>query len=226
MKKLVSTVGLALCLLANLSEAQDLAACVIAQKVKDSGDLNRALSLYTTCIEKGNLFDSSKSVALNNRGNVHLYEGRYNYAIADFNESIRLNPKYSKAYNNRGMANQYKGLYIAAADDYSLALEIDADHLNAANNLAWIKATCPVRSVRNGEQAIELATRVSDTTSYQNSIYLDTLAAAYAETGKFKLAVAYQRKAIQLATATQQKQQKDRLLYYQQDRPYRDLSSL
>ena len=184
-----------------------------------------AISLYTTCIEQGNLFDSTKSVALNNRGNAYLEEERYNYAIADFDESIKLNPKYSKPYNNRGMANQFKGLYSSAIDDYTMALAIDKDHLNAANNLAWIRATCPVRSLRDGKHALELATRVNGATNYQNSSSLDTLAAAYAETGKFELAIAYQRKAMRLATDTEQKQQKDRLSYYQQGRAYRDLSS-
>ncbi len=210
----------------SLAQAQDMTACIVAQKVKDRGDFERAIFLYTTCIEEGDLFDSTKSVALNNRGNVYLDEERYNYAIADFDESIKLNPKYSNPYNNRGMANQLKGLYNSAIDDYTMALAIDKDHLNAANNLAWIKATCPVRSLRDGEHALELASRVNGATNYQDSGNLDTLAAAYAETGKFKLAIAYQRKAISLATDAEQKQQKDRLSYYQQGKAYRDLSSL
>jgi tetratricopeptide (TPR) repeat protein len=207
-------------------QAEDLTACIVAKKVRDRGEFDRALSLYSTCIAEGALSDSTKSVALNNRGNVYLDTDQYNYAIADFNASIVLNPAYPNPYNNRGMANQFKGLYNSAVADFSKALEIDSRHLNAASNLAWIRATCPVRSLRDGKHALELAIRVNGATNYQDPINLETLAAAYAESGKFDLAIAYQRKAMSLDGQAELKQHRDRLSYYQQGRAYRDLSNL
>jgi len=227
MQKLFFTALLSLCLSgAPASEAQDLTACIVAQKVKDRGELSRATSLYTTCIQEGELMAGSRSIALNNRGNIYLGEGQYNQAIADFDESIKLNPEYSNAYNNRGMAKQLKGLYNAAIDDYAQALKIDESHLNAANNLAWIKATCPISSLRDGQLAITLASRVNKATDYQDSSSLDTLAAAYAEAGQFQAAIDHQQKAITLAAENEKKQQKDRLSNYRQGKAYRDLSGL
>ena len=81
MRKLVIIAVVALSFIcASLVQAQDMTACIVAQKVNDRGDFERAISLYTTCIEEGDLFDRTKSVALNNRGNVYLNEKRYNYA--------------------------------------------------------------------------------------------------------------------------------------------------
>lgn len=208
------------------SQAQDLAACIVAQKLKDRGELARATSLYTTCIQEGKLLAGSKSIALNNRGNIYLDEGQYNQAIADFDESVKLDPEYSNAYSNRGMANQLKGLYNAAVHDYAQALKFEEGNLDAANNLAWILATCPISSLRDGELAVDLASRANEATSYSDSSRLDTLAAAYAEAGQFQVAIDYQLKALKLAPEAEQRQQKDRLSNYQQGKAYRDLSGL
>ncbi|MGO9110890.1 MAG: hypothetical protein ACLP9L_16840 [Thermoguttaceae bacterium] len=52
--------------------------------------------------------------------------------------------------------------------------------------------------------------------------FLDTLAAAYAEAGKFYKAVEFQQKAVELATKEAGKQElRDRLRLYQDGRPYR-----
>ena len=61
-----------------------------------------------------------------------------------------------------------------------------------ANNLAWLLATHPDAAVRNGTEAVEWATKsVAAATSARQleADFLDTLAAAYAEAGKFDQAV-------------------------------------
>ncbi len=205
---------------------QDLSACIVAQKAKKDGNLERAVSLYTTCIDEGELADVYRSIALNNRGNLYLDQKQYNRAIADFDKAIELNPRFAKPWNNRGMANQFKGLYQAAVEDYRAALEIDQELLNTANNLAWLRATCPVSSIRNGKEALELALRVNGATNFRDPENLATLAAAYAEIGKYSLAISYQRRAMELAEDDRRQQHKEQLSWYQQGRAYRDLSNL
>ena len=66
------------------------------------------------------------------------------------------------------------------------------------NNLAWILSTCADASLRDGKRAVELATHACELTGRKNAWLLDTLAAAFAETGDFKAAVETQREAMAL----------------------------
>ena len=54
----------------------------------------------------------------------------------------------------------------------------------ATNNLAWLLATHSDARIRNGNEAVELATSLCEKSGYQDATLLDTLAAAYAETAE------------------------------------------
>jgi hypothetical protein len=54
-----------------------------------------------------------------------------------------------------------------------------------SNALAWVLATCPDDSLRNGEEAVKLAEQACEATRFFDFAKLDTLAAAYAEAGRF-----------------------------------------
>lgn len=69
--------------------------------------------------------------------------------------------------------------------------------VQALNDYAWLLATSEFDAVRNGQQALTLALQAVE--RKRSAAYLDTLAAAYAETGKFERAVATQREAMELA---------------------------
>lgn len=66
----------------------------------------------------------------------------------------------------------------------------------ALNDYAWLLATSPFEAVRNGPQAVTLALQAVGRN--RSPSYLDTLAAAYAEAGKFDQAVATQQEALTL----------------------------
>lgn len=66
--------------------------------------------------------------------------------------------------------------------------------------IAWILATSPDSTVRNGGEAVAFAARACDLTGHRHAASLAALAAAYAETGRFEDAVATARKAEELAT--------------------------
>ena len=54
-----------------------------------------------------------------------------------------------------------------------------------------MRATCPEEKHRNGQQAVEYATKACELTAWKNAPYLGTLAAAYAEAGDFAKAVQF-----------------------------------
>jgi len=66
----------------------------------------------------------------------------------------------------------------------------------ALNQAAWALATSPVPELRDGTNAVKLAEKAVAATSRTIPNYLDTLAAAYAETGQFDKAVEIQKEAI------------------------------
>jgi tetratricopeptide (TPR) repeat protein len=92
--------------------------------------------------------------------------------------------------------------------------------------LAWLYATYPEDAVRSGEEAIRLATRASNRTGNRNAEMLDTLAAAYAETGDYSQAVAVAERALAAArtagNAPLAGEVEGRIELYRRGEPFRD----
>jgi Flp pilus assembly protein TadD len=86
-----------------------------------------------------------------------------------------------------------------AIDSYREALRLKPDFQAALNNLAWLRACCPQAEFRNGGEAVELAERACQLSQHHNADFLGTLAAAYAEAGRFDAALDRVQKALFLA---------------------------
>ena len=86
-----------------------------------------------------------------------------------------------------------------AAKHYAEAIRLQAEYPDALNNLAWIRATSEDRRLRNGPEAVRLAQQACQLTGRREVGALDTLAAAYAEAGRFAEAVQTARDALDLA---------------------------
>jgi len=113
-----------------------------------------------------------------------------------------------------------------AVAQYREALKLDPDLSTALNNLAWVSATSPDDGLRNGTEAVRLAERACALTHYAQPWFVATLAAAYAEAGRFPEAVATAEKAEQLAANTGQAAvaAKDRQMLglYRAGKPYHE----
>ena len=93
----------------------------------------------------------------------------------------------------------------------------------AHNNLAWLLATCPDARYRDGTRAVVLANRACVLTASEDPVYLDTLAAAYAEAGEFAMAVKWQQEALVLTRdAKAREKSQARVALYQAKTPYRE----
>jgi tetratricopeptide (TPR) repeat protein len=115
----------------------------------------------------------------------------------------------------------YYGLAVAA---FREVLKRDPDDASALNGLAWVLASCPDASLRDGKMAVETATRACELSEWTEASFLDTLAAAYAETGDYTTAVRWQREAIAKLSAADPTRAEfsDRLQLYESSKPYRE----
>jgi len=112
-----------------------------------------------------------------------------------------------------------------ALDAYRAALRAEPGLVGAANNLAWILATHPDPAFRNGAEAVRVAEQACGGAGSSNAQCLDTLAAAYAEAGRFTDAAEAARKALSLTANLPGRTDADaiarRLALYEAGRPYR-----
>ena len=88
----------------------------------------------------------------------------------------------------------------AGIEQWEISLQIDPDDGNALNNLAWVLATYPADTIRDGKRAVELAEKAAVLPGGEAPIVLRTLAAGYAEAGDFSNAVNTAQRALDLAT--------------------------
>ena len=105
--------------------------------------------------------------------------------------------------------------------DFQIAIKLGPSDAAAHNALAWLQATCPEAAQHNGARAVELATRACELSAWNQAQIIDTLAAAYAECGKFDEAVKWQTKAVQLARDKDLAELRARLELFQKKKAYR-----
>ena len=112
------------------------------------------------------------------------------------------------------------GHFEEAIVQYDKAYFASPDSIDVQNNLAWLLATCPDGGLRDATRAIKLAGQAAQSTRYADPSMLDTLAAAYAESGAFDKAIDIQRKAIALTSVASRDDLQKRLNLYLAGRAY------
>lgn len=100
--------------------------------VRDSGWAR--INACSRLIQSGRLGAAHQAVAYNNRGFAYRRLKQYRRAIQDFNEALRLNPRYAGAYNNRGIGYANLKRYHRAIQDYNEALLINPRYANLYAN--------------------------------------------------------------------------------------------
>jgi len=177
-------------------------------------------------LERSLAIDPDQAEAHNNLANVLWQKGRLRDAAAEYQKALALHPDYAAAHFNLGEVLREADEPREAIAHYRRALEIRPDFAPALDSLAWVLATSPDASVRDGVQAVALAARAEQISGSRNSRFIATLAAAYAEVGRFPEAVATAEHALRLATAQGKAALAERLrtqvARYQTGTPYRD----
>ncbi len=161
------------------------------------GKTDEAIAQYQKAVR----FKPSIAQAHNNLGTALRQKGRLDEAIAQFQFALQLMPGDDAVHFNLAKAFYQKGKVGEAIAQYQIVLQIKPADMEAQNNLAWLLATAPQASLRNGDKAVQLARRANELAGGKNPVILGTLAAAFAETGRFGDAVQSAQKAIEAARA-------------------------
>jgi Flp pilus assembly protein TadD len=159
------------------------------------GKLNDGIACYLKAVE----LEPSDVSAHEGLGGLLLAQGRNEEAGREFSAVVQIKPDDPAAHYQLALALSGQGRSREAAEHYRWGLKSFENIPVGLNNLAWILATYPDPQVRDGLEAVGLAERACKLTDYKQPIFVGTLAAAYAEVGRFTDALAAAEKARALA---------------------------
>jgi len=160
------------------------------------------------------------------RAQIFAGQGKYDLAIQDCNEALRQYPTFVDPSLLRATINSLFGKYAEALKELNYVISLHPQSVilgRALKQRAWLQATCPNPAFRNGQQAIKDAKAACSISEWRDENTIDTLAAAYAETGDFDSAVRYaaQALAVKGIAPIDQKHIQKHLTLFQQHQPIR-----
>ena len=135
-------------------------------------------------------------------GMAFLQQGRLDDAIAHFQKAVVIQPANADFHGILGDALLQQGRMDGAIAQYQAVLKLRPGQPETCNKLgrvAWVLATSPEASIRNGAKAVELAAQMERFSGGKDPLMIMVLAAACAEAGRFPEAVAAAGQARQLA---------------------------
>jgi tetratricopeptide (TPR) repeat protein len=148
--------------------------------------------------------------------------------MSHYHKLLEIEPDNVEARNTLGTALIQQGQLREAIDQWQEALAIQPDNGNAASNLAWVFATCPEDSFRDGRRATELDQKALRVSGGKIPMIYKVLAAAYAESGRFADAVETAQRGAELAgnqgNPALAAELESNVALYQSGRPLRDPS--
>ena len=190
---------------------------LVAQKRPDD-----AIQHYTRAVR----LDPGNAEFQYNLAVVLALRGRLDDAVARFRRANELKPDFAQGHYRLGLALQSQKKFAAAVAEFEKTLDLNPQHALAQNNLAWLLATCAEPSVRDGGRAVELARQAEQLSGGSQPNVLDTLAAAYAEAGRFSEAVETAKRALSLLAVQSNKPLAEaiesRLKLYEANTPYHE----
>jgi tetratricopeptide (TPR) repeat protein len=134
-----------------------------------------------------------------NLGTAYFNLGRLDEALAQFCWAAKLQPDNPAFGKNLSTILYRQGKIAEALAERRKVIELCPNDVYLLNDTAWLLATSPDASIRNGQEAVTLAERAVKFSNGEEPAVLATLAAAYAEGGRFAEAVKTARKALELA---------------------------
>lgn len=192
----------------------------LASLFSKEGRMDDAIVQYQKVIE----IKPGNAEAHYDLGGCFLQTGQLDLAITEYQKAVSIKPRFVQAYNNLASVYSRKKMAAEAIVCYEKALKLEPQFIPAQVNLAWLLATWPEPSLRNGTRAVTLAETANNSVGGENPLILHALAAAYAESGRFSEARSTAQKALALATAQSNadlaRQLSKEIALYQNNLPY------
>ena len=128
-----------------------------------------------------------------------IRQNRLEEAIPFLKKALEFNPEDVVARHNLGKLLYQQGSRAEGIRNLEESLRLQSGSRELLNDLAWMLATAPEDSLRDGKRALELALLADNASGGNDPAILDTLAAAYAESGDYPRALETARRALELA---------------------------
>ena len=186
----------------------------------ENGDTKSAIADLTRALQQKPGDPRAHALCLVERARCYINESNSALALPDLNAAVKLDAKSSEAFRLRGIIHKVAHKYEKSLADYEKAIALDPKSATAYGTEAYLLSVCPAPKYRDGAKAVRYATTACELTQWQDAQELETLAAAYAETGDFDKAIQFQKKAEELT----KRADTDRLLLYEKHHPLRDLN--
>src|SRR6266567_640863 len=188
------------------------------------GNLDGAISLLQAAVD----LRPENSPAHENLAKALLQKGQVTNALVHYRRLLELQPDNIEVHNIVGTVLIQQGQAREAVEEWQKVLAIQPDNGNAMSNLAWVFATSPDDSLRDGAKAVQLAEQAMRISGGRIPIIFRTLAAAYAEKGRFSEAIQTAQRGIELANSRGNSglatELQSNIVLYQERQPLRDPS--
>jgi tetratricopeptide (TPR) repeat protein len=188
------------------------------------GNLDEAISLLQAAVD----LRPDNSPAHENLAKALLQKGKVTDALIHYRKLLELQPDNIEVHNIVGTVLIQQGRIRDGVEEWQKVLESQPDNGNAMSNVAWVLATSPDDSLRDGAKAVQLAEQAMHISGRRIPVLFRTLAAAYAERGQFSEAIQTAQQGIELANTQGNSELATELsgniALYQERQPLRDPS--
>jgi Tfp pilus assembly protein PilF len=188
------------------------------------GKVDEAISLLQAAVD----LRPDNSPAHENLAKALLQKGQVADALIHYRKLLQLQPDNIEVHNIVGTVLTQQDRVAEGVEEWEKVLAIQPDNGNAMSNLAWVFATSPDQSLRDGPKAARLAEEALRLSGGRIPILFRTLAAAYAESGEFSKAIQAAQLGIELANSQGNPglatELEGNIALYQEQKPLRDPS--
>jgi tetratricopeptide (TPR) repeat protein len=188
------------------------------------GKLDEAISLLQSATD----LRPDNSPAHENLAKALLQKGQVADALVHYRKLLELQPDNMEVHNIMGTVLVQQGRVQEGVEEWQKVLSVEPENGNATSNLAWVFATSPDQPIRNGAKAVQLAEQAVRISGGRIAILFRTLAAAYAENGRFMDAIQTAQRGVELANSQGNSglatELQANIALYQEQQPLRDPS--
>lgn len=203
----------------------------------DPDKANAHFNLGNALVAQGKLSDALEYYRRALELNPRLVQARVNWANTlqrldrsaeaerQWRLAIQEAPHLESAYENLATFLIKERRFADAVEVLTEGTKRCSNDTRMLRQLGWLRAAAPIEAVRDGEQALAIAERLTAATGHKSPEDLDLLAAAYAETGRMDEAVEHATRALELAVSSGKRGRaariEERLRRYRAGRPFR-----